>query len=392
VVLRRLEKTSNSLLFIDKKERPYDYLQILRYFPGEVVVESKCNSSGYFDDQEFVEEKKPGLKRVVCISDSMGCAATPCRYHAFTKAENLDGRFGDPKWEIYNMSICGINPDGYLYLLASEGLKYNADLYLMNFFVGNDLDVRDMGGRRAVNVRKWEEKEKISDKIRTLRLLKRIHKLYKSGYLFGDKGKRTKALEIIVQPFEELSKQQESVRKREIKIRGLRKKLFEDKAGSGIHSEEWWMSINNEVPFFPEDLYVEIEKDFFKFNQIKFDSGAYHGIRDIYRKAKELTNGKLAVILFPGAYQIDDELFEKLDGYRGLSRKDRNNVYNNIKRILGEEEIPIIDLLEPLKQGHKKYGRVYHAGEWHLNYWGNDIAARDIRKFLADYFEKKNKS
>ena len=100
VLLRYYAQHSKSPLLVEKKE-PIDYLELARPLPGEIVCESKCNRLGYFDGQEFVKEKKPGLKRVVAIADSFGSIMVPCRYHAFTKAEIFDGN--PPRWEIYNL-------------------------------------------------------------------------------------------------------------------------------------------------------------------------------------------------------------------------------------------------------------------------------------------------
>jgi hypothetical protein len=382
LILRHEEKTSQSLLLMDREERPYDYLKALRYFPGEIVAESKCNSLGYFDDQEFVEERKPGIKRVVSISDSMGCSAgAPCRYHALTKAENLDGTFGDRKWEIYNISVCGINPDGYLHLLVREGLQYDADFFLVGFFVGNDLDIRDMGGMSSARKGELRKREKLSERMRIMRVSKRLYRLYRAGCLFGEKGKRRIALET---PLERLSREDDEQREKE-RARKEQLGLLEEEV-PGIHPEQWWMDISNEIPPLTERSYVDKEREFFGYNEFEFEHPAYQTIRRIYREAKRLTNGTIAVILFPDAYQVDDRLFGELDGHAGLSRKDRDTVYNNVKRILAEEDIDTIEFLEELREGQKKYGRVYHKGEWHLNYWGNHIAAGKIGEFLADYF------
>ena len=116
LIFRAYEKRSTSALFIDDKDQVGQVnLGRFKYKPHEIVFESRCNSQGYFDDQEFIIAKKLGVRRVVAISDSFGCVRVPVKYHAFTKAEKLEGEGN--RWEIYNLSRNGINNEAYLYIL-----------------------------------------------------------------------------------------------------------------------------------------------------------------------------------------------------------------------------------------------------------------------------------
>ena len=158
------------------------------------------------------------------------------------------------------------------------------------------------------------------------------------------------------------------------------------------HPEDWWMNIENETPSFPEGRYVSAETDIFTFDLLPAHVHEYVRIRETLREMKELMYGEFAVVIFPSSSEVDDDLYERIMTneddilHDEIKKADRHAVYNNIKAILEEEDIPLVDLLEPLQEGHKKYGRVYHYRDHHLNYWGNHVASREIRKFLADYF------
>jgi len=388
IILRNYVKHSRSLLFMDEKESSPALLDSLRYRPGEIVWESKCNSKGFFDDQEFVEAKTPGVKRVVALADSFGCAMIPCRYHAFTKAENMDGE--NPRWEIYNMSINGAGPEEYLYLLKNEALIYNPDLVLLGFYVGNDLSF-SMNMIENISLkykRKTERTWKPSEKIMLIKFCKRIYKLYgvykmyKAGYL-GEKAIKVFAEDPIAKHF----------------VKNEKKDVLDTHANgpSGqdvieIHSEQWWMNIENERPFLPEDEHITVQTNIFRLNLLSTGTYEYVGVTEMFKEMKELTGGEFAVVLFPDSSQIDDNIYKKIlsnkkhPQYEQILQADRHAVYNNIKAILEEENIPFVDLLGPLQEGHKKYGRVYHYRDHHFNYWGNHVAGREIKTFLADYF------
>jgi len=107
---------------------------------------------------------------------------------------------------------------------------------------------------------------------------------------------------------------------------------------------------------------------------------------------KKLTDNKLAVVVFPAANEIDDDIYKKvISNKQEYSNIDRDRVYKNIRKMLEELNIPVIDTLEQLKQGQKEHGRVYHLNDTHFNYWGNDMAAREIKTFIKDYFDENKK-
>jgi len=381
--LRVYARHSTSPLFINREKRNFNPLRLWRYLPGEIVYESRCNSLGFYDGQEFAIEKTPGVKRVLAISDSFGCVGVPCRYHAFTKAENLNGKA--KRWEIYNMSISDTGPEDYLYLLKKEALQYNPDLFLLGFFAGNDLVVPSYLAKDEFHLTKLLKG--LANKLYLLKVTGRLYRIFRSGYI-GKKGRRV---------IDEDTGEKHSRERKEKIIKGEENFTRPPKKIENVHSETWWQDINNETPLYNYTQFISIELECFSLNSIDSNYAYYKRIKKILKKMKKLTGEKFAVVLFPDRYQIDDELFQKIISFKAKSylpinlaeKHGRNYIYRSIREILAKENIPVIELLEPLKKGREKYGRVYRLNDTHLNYWGNHIAAGEIRSFLENRFEEK---
>ena len=347
-----------------------DGLNKHKYIPNLMHFESKLNSLAYFDNQEFEIAKTKGTKRVIAIADSLGCTTVPIKYHMFTKAENLEGNLGNPKWEIYNFSLSGINIEKHLYLLKQEALTYNPDLVLIGFYVGNDWWIDEKFKNH--NIEKSAQ-EILSEKIIIFRTIKRLNRIYKSGYL----KEQTKFVD-------------------DKDIEGIVD--WQTQRAVVIHSEEWWKDINNGVQStsMPSDMYLPWMSSEIEINSYPMDHPIYSRLEDIFKEMKQLTNNRLAVVLFPQAVQVDKDLRETLLKYLFSKKEnekypeniDMDHFYNNMKDMLERLEIPVIEILDQLKKGHEKYGRVYPLQNIHFNYWGNDIATQEIRNFLKDYFEE----
>lgn len=94
------------------------------------------NSKG-FKDVEFSKEKKIGVFRILGIGDSFVFGVVPHQYNFLTVLENKLNQ-GNKSFEVINMGIPRLGPDGYFALLINEGLKLNPDQVVCFFFIGND--------------------------------------------------------------------------------------------------------------------------------------------------------------------------------------------------------------------------------------------------------------
>lgn len=115
--------------------------------PNAMIFGYPLNSHG-FKDEEF-EPKQKGVFRIVGIGDSFTFGVTPYPENFLTIAENeLNKRISNPKIQIYNMGIPSIGPREEVALLADEGLSWQPDLVMINFFVGNDFQESIRSTRR----------------------------------------------------------------------------------------------------------------------------------------------------------------------------------------------------------------------------------------------------
>jgi len=286
-----------------------------------------------------------------------------------------------------NVTLAGINPEGYLFNLRENALKYNPDLTIIGFCCGNDLQVND--GLTLYNkaCKRVKRKKPLSEKIMIIRTLKRLMAIPKGGTLY------------------------ENLENQSINTK----------------SDKWWQNIDNEykIGIGDHDRYIDAETRLLLHNIPSRNHANYLRLEEIFREMKELTGNRLAVTLYPMACQIDNEIYKDIienkdskhiktwmgDVERTLRQKpndpeynnmkkmlenlssiDRDNVYKNIREILKELNIPTIELLEHIKQGHEEHKRVYWKGDVHFNYWGNHIAAREIRKYIKGYFEKEKEN
>jgi len=92
------------------------------------------NSLG-FPDQEFVQAKKTGTRRIAALGDSFSVGVcVPYEDNYLTLLEALL-----PQTEVYNFGVSSTGPREYRVLLAQEGWKYQPDMVLVPLFLGNDI-------------------------------------------------------------------------------------------------------------------------------------------------------------------------------------------------------------------------------------------------------------
>ncbi len=107
-----------------------------------------ANPQGYMD-APFTEEKPDGMRRVVVLGDSFCAGHVGYEPNWLTVAERrlqarpelgADGDTPAPV-EIYNLGIHNASPREYLDVLEREGLRYDPDLVVLSFYVGNDVSL-----------------------------------------------------------------------------------------------------------------------------------------------------------------------------------------------------------------------------------------------------------
>ncbi|MBI4476562.1 MAG: hypothetical protein HY654_05270 [Acidobacteria bacterium] len=106
--------------------------------PGARHFDSSLNSRG-FNDVEHSLSKPPGVAhRIAAIGDSFAFGVVPYRanYLTLLEAELV----GEGPVEVINMGLSAAEPRDYLAILVKEGLKFDPDLVMVGFFMGNDFE------------------------------------------------------------------------------------------------------------------------------------------------------------------------------------------------------------------------------------------------------------
>lgn len=121
-------------------------------------VKISINSQG-LRDHEYPYDKPPATRRILLLGDSFAEAVQVPLADTFAKLLekrlNAGDERGNPPVEVLNGGISGYGTDNALLFFRHEGRKYQPDVVLLAFFVGNDirnnwyrLENLDSGGSR----------------------------------------------------------------------------------------------------------------------------------------------------------------------------------------------------------------------------------------------------
>lgn len=96
------------------------------------------NSQGFRDRERTMERRGPG-PRVVALGDSFTWGAGVSYDRTFTTLVEQALQAELPGLEIINLGVGGWGPHEELHLLESYGVRFDPDLVLLDFYVGNDI-------------------------------------------------------------------------------------------------------------------------------------------------------------------------------------------------------------------------------------------------------------
>jgi len=313
-----------------------------RYIPGSIVFDFKVNSKGYLD-KEFETKKHDDIKKIIALGDSFG-NTMPYNFNYLTLAESS-------KWEIYNMNITGTNPTDYLETLVNEGLSYNPDAILVGFYEGNDFIF-------------YEDKEN-KIKLYTPQLFNHFYTLFKIKF-------EEKSLNIDTSTDYNNSSDIDTI----------------DKCILATERKKTKTEIKN---------YWQNQIASFLINQMDDTLSSFEynwEILDKINKIAKNNNKDIIAVLIPSAYQVEKEVYETcINMEPKLLAHDINmdNLHTLLRLYYEDEGIPVIDLLPPLREGYKKYGKMYLENDIHWNCRANQIAGQEVKNFFEKYFaEHKN--
>ncbi|HEV8113537.1 MAG TPA: hypothetical protein VGR31_12245 [Planctomycetota bacterium] len=319
-----------------------------RMKPGQILMGFPCNRGGHFDT-EF-RRKAPGEHLAITIGDSFSVGVVPHPYHFTTVCEPL---LGCP---VYNMGIIGVGPREYLQMLVEEALPLAPDVVVIDVFVGNDLlfdlPPLDMWRERMDS---WFDRNHVIACVLPGRL-RRI----------GEERRRlaTETFEAGIAPGKSELEQ-----------------LF-----------PWIENPLLEIGSYSEANFLMIEST--RAEQLSGLTPAalapfHEAMLDIQRAAGST---KLAVMLIPDEFQVDDPLWAQIERSAPAERFDRDRAQTLLLPWFAEQGIPCLDLLPlaravpPLEDGQR---HLYKLRDTHFNVRGNRMAGEALAEFLRPYVAEK---
>ena len=334
ITLRIYNKINPSFIFVEKT--------YTRFRPKPHALDYgsfKLNGLG-FKDLEFNLKKDSNTFRIIAIGDSFAYGVVPYQYNFFTVLEdNLNQDKPQNKREVYNMGIPGTGPVDYFSLLLNEGLRYQPDMVIVSFFLGNDFS--DNRNYYAQGV-PW----------------------YSHSYV-------TSLIKFMI----DLA----------IKYKGNPY----DVANTAN------MKYDDNMTVFADDAYLNIEKDrsyIFHNPANKIFTQDFDDAFSYLMKMKQICDSrkiKFLVVLIPDEMQVNQALQAKV--VKAIEKKTQQVDFTLPNKLLAqkfqENNIDYLDVLPVFAEEFPKK-RLYRSNDSHWNIVGNKLAAELIQKHITNQLPK----
>ena len=286
--------------------------------------------------------KKAGSTRVIHLGDSFGVAGMQ-RNFTYILTDLLHQDF--PGVQMINMSKGGIDIPDELRFFKRFGPRYQPDLVLHGFFVGNDFDLSS--GKLVV---------------------------YRNIVMRKPTGLR------ILLPYKFLWVQW--VRRYVMVMRDNSEK----KSEANQHNLNKTTTHKKTPGTFSEDNFLKLERHRLRYchKNAKDQLRRILPILDQLREEVAKTGATYAMIIHPDQYQVETILRQLLDKKFGIDFEhdyDLNQPRNILKTYCQSHKIPCLDLLPAFKAAGAQ-GGLYLLHDSHYNEAGNLLAAKEIYAFL----------
>lgn len=310
------------------------------------------NRGGHYDE-EFTE-KRPGETLVACIGDSFSFSAVPHYWHYTTICERLL-----PGTRIHNLGAPGVGPPEYEILLTTEALPLRPDVAVIAVFVGNDVAHLGSGAEaRRGGLRSWLDR----GENRTWTLIDRLARIraerLAGGNVDGEaRAKRAPAGIGKIDDPEALDRRFPWLRDPALEKQGMSEDAFlaveVERARDGCAREP------------------AVYASFFASMQAILDAAG---------------RTPIGVLLLPDQFQVDDELWSRVEERLGPGPRERDRPQRLIGAWLAERGVPFVDLLprmrlEPLSPEGSR--NLYVRRNTHFNLRGNAIAAACLAELVG---------
>ena len=260
------------------------------------------------------------------------------------RAEALLAAEGAPI-EVYNFGIVASNIDGYRIVLEEQALAFDPDLVLLGIYVGNDLRIST--AKTAFDHHAYAISRAASD-IRQRLAARRLARTGEFRDVTGAAGAGAADLEAPI-----------------------------------TTRERYLESVRRELAFFREDGSSKVARAW-------FDSLA--SLAQIAALCRE-RGVPLAVVVSPSHPQVSRALLEEGARSAGIDPAglDVAVPQRRLLEFFAERGVPVLDLLPAFARAARERdaGGFYLNNDTHWSVSGNEIAAREIARFLADQLRKE---
>lgn len=350
LTLRGLALVHASPLFLPAEASILDRIEAFRFPPGTIRFGFPFNEEGYYD--ESFAAARPAARRIVVVADSFGVGVVPHELNFTTRCERMTG------WRFDNLSVAGVGPDEYEYLLSVEGRRLDPDAFVVCLFLGNDIEETRPPRRRSRWLRRWFSRDEF-------RL-----------YLVGRRFAAVLRHQVESPPGSKLMRGDPPNVDPSLPIAERYPWLADPRLEPALLSENAFLSLEVKNATFvcapPEDRYEPF----------------FHRVSRIAVAAGETPT---LFVLIPDEFQVNDELWAEIVARAPTTVLDRDQPQRLIGEWMRRRGLWHLDLLpafraEPtLADGS---GRLYHLRDSHWNARGNEVAAREIVGELSPRLEE----
>lgn len=360
---------------------PYLFKGFFQYDPDiGFRVRAHTNGSNQFgfNDKDYPLEKPAGITRILVLGDSFGWVGGLGENYTTLMDAHFTRKWGENQVEVINAGYPMTHTGEQLKILEKYGLQYQPDIVVLGFFAGNDFFDADPQRKRIVvndiyfDIKKNQE----------LKIL---------GYPIIPRSRLLLLIQQKYKVFQEQMKAAKSVSANPLMPAAIAATPVPIPPPStpdayyppGV-TEETYLNVESQMlSFYNRTLHAEDE---FK-NEINL---VFESI-DTMAELLESKNIKFIVAIYPAAFQVDENLANKLFEYQNLNRDDYDLLLAQkiLKDYLDEKGIAYIDLLDKFKAEQQKQP-LYIKNDTHWNRAGNQLAAEIIFKNLVPVVEKES--
>ncbi len=328
-------------------------LAAYRFASGSVRFGFPCNSLGYYDD----EPPGPGdaAPWVACIGDSFVASSVPQPVHFTTVAERELGL------AVQAFGVHAAGPREYLVLLERDVLPRAPDAVILGLFVGNDVS-DSWRAETAWFLRVFHPKN-----ARLLYVPRRLALADAAGpgHARSLRGRIEDGTIILDTPLGE-------VRGDAGQLRAMLPSIT-----------PWLFDRALEVPPYTADEHFEIERARTLLTCVPAgpDWPNFFGCLEALLAAAGTT--PVMVLLLPDEFQVDDELWARIEGASGGQVFERDLPQRRISEFLRSRGVPCLDVLPDLRAAAARGEHAYLLRNTHFNLRGNEIVGHALAEFLA---------